>query len=79
MKGIEMKRYETYAWAAVICLLVVLSFWTGASMQKVQDIQEYEQGFKDGWKDALHGRPVSEELEMVCLGLWTASLVERKR
>lgn len=73
-----MNRTETFIYAALICLLVVLSFWTGASMQKIKDVQEYEQGFKDGWKDALYSRPVSEELEMVCLGLWTASLVEPK-
>ena len=74
-----MSKLETFGYAAAICLLVVLSFWTGVSMQKVKDMEEYEQGFKDGWKDALYSRPVSEELEMVCLGLWTASLVERKK
>lgn len=72
-----MSRTETFIYAGLICLLVVLSFWTGVSMQKVKDVEEYEQGFKDGWKDALYTRPVSEELEMVCLGLWTASLVDR--
>ena len=37
---------------------------------------EYELGYDAGYKDALYQRPVSEELEMVCLGLWVASLPE---
>jgi hypothetical protein len=41
-------------------------------------VMEYELGFKAGARDALHRRPVSEELEMVCLGLWVAELPERK-
>jgi hypothetical protein len=33
---------------------------------------------RPGTRDALYARPVSEELEMVCLGLWMASLPEYK-
>jgi hypothetical protein len=30
------------------------------------------------YNDALYQRPVSEALEMVCLGLWFAQLPEKK-
>jgi hypothetical protein len=39
---------------------------------------EYELGFKAGARDALYRRPVSEELEMVCLGLWISEQPELK-
>ena len=73
-----MNRYELLGWASAIVGLMFLSFWSGATMQSIKNIEEYEQGFKDGWKDALYTRPVHDELEMVCLGLWTATLPERK-
>ena len=73
-----MNRYELLGWASAIVGLMFLSFWSGATMQSIKNVEEYEQGFKDGWKDALYTRPVHDELEMVCLGLWTATLPERK-
>lgn len=41
-------------------------------------IKHFEEGiqtaeakaYKQGYKDALYKRPVSEELDMVCAGLW---------
>jgi len=74
----EMKKYQPILWGLSIVILMVLSFWSGATMQSIKNVEEYEQGFKDGWKDALYTRPVHDELEMVCLGLWTATLIERK-
>jgi hypothetical protein len=50
----------------------------GKDLGNLKAIEEYERGFNNGWKDALYKRPVSDELEMVCLGLWTATLPERK-
>lgn len=64
-------------YATATCALMTLSFWTGTSLSTLKSIEAYDQGFIDGWKDALYTRPVSEELEMVCLGLWTATLVDR--
>jgi hypothetical protein len=78
--------------AVATCALMALSFWTGTSLGTLKAIEEYDRGFVsgtlkaieeydrgliDGRKDALYTRPVSEELEMVCLGLWTATLVDR--
>jgi hypothetical protein len=58
------------------CLM--LGIWHGKSLGDAKAIVEYELGYNAGWKDALYQRPVHEELEMVCLGLWIASLPERK-
>jgi hypothetical protein len=71
----------TFKWfligfAMLACLIVGISH--GKELGKLKSIEEYEQGYIDGWKDALYKRPVSEELEMVCLGLWTATLVEQR-
>jgi len=58
------------------CLL--LGVWHGKSIGDAKAILEYEVGYDAGWKAALYTRPVPEELEMVCLGLWIATLPERK-
>ena len=62
--------------AMLVCLIVGISH--GKDLGTLKAIEEYEQGFKDGWKEALYKRPVSDELEMVCLGLWTATLPQPK-
>jgi hypothetical protein len=58
------------------CLM--LGTWHGKSLGEAQAILEYEVGYDAGWKAALYDRPVNEELEMVCLGLWMATLPETK-
>jgi hydrogenase/urease accessory protein HupE len=62
--------------AMLACLIVGIAH--GKSLGDLKAVQEYEQGFKDGWKSALYDRPVHDELEMVCVGLWTATLPEQK-
>lgn len=58
--------------AMLACLM--LGIWHGKSLGDAKAIMEYELGFDAGWKSALYDRPVSEELEMVCVGLWIGSL-----
>jgi len=58
------------------CLM--LGVWHGKSIGDAKAILEYEVGYDAGWKAALYTRPVPEELEMVCLGLWVATLPEQK-
>jgi hypothetical protein len=58
------------------CLL--LGIWHGNSLGEAQAIVEYELGYEAGKRDALYSRPVSEELEMVCVGLWMGSLVQKE-
>lgn len=55
-----------------------LGVWHGESLGTAKAVMEYELGYDAGYKDALYTRPVSEALEMVCLGLWVAQLPERK-
>jgi hypothetical protein len=55
-----------------------LGVWHGTSLGEAKAIAEYELGYDAGYKDALYQRPVSEALEMVCLGLWFAQLPEKK-
>ena len=74
MRDITLSPFQVLLVAAIIVVVGML----GVSHGQANAIEEYEQGFKDGWKDALYGRPVAEELEMVCLGLWTATLPEQK-
>ena len=58
------------------CLM--LGIWHGKSLGDAKAILEYEVGYDAGWKDALYQRPVSNELEMVCLGLWVGTLADAK-
>ena len=58
------------------CLM--LGIWHGKGLGNLKAVQEYELGYDAGWKAALYTRPVPNELEMVCLGLWIATLPERK-
>jgi len=62
--------------AMLACLIVGIAH--GKELGNLKAVQEYERGFNNGWKDALYKRPVSDELEMVCLGLWTATLPEQR-
>jgi hypothetical protein len=58
------------------CLM--LGIWHGNSLGEAKAIVEYELGYEAGKRDALYSRPVSEELEMVCVGLWMGSLVQKE-
>jgi len=58
-----MKTLEVVMWAVI--LLVVLVVGINAGERK-----GYKEGFAKGYKDALYKRPVSNDLEMVCAGLW---------
>jgi hypothetical protein len=65
-------------WALLMAVFFLIGMAHGKDLGNLKAIEEYERGFNKGWKDALYKRPVSDELEMVCLGLWTATLPERK-
>ena len=60
----------------LVCTMLGISH--GEKLGDAKAIMEYEVGFDAGWKSALYDRPVNEELEMVCLGLWMAALPEQK-
>lgn len=60
--------------AMLACLLFGIHH--GKSLGELHAVSEYELGYNTGWKEALYQRPVSEELEMVCLGLWIGTLAQ---
>jgi hypothetical protein len=66
-------------WALLMAVFFLIGMAHGKDLGNLKAIEEYERGFNQGWKDALYKRPVSDELEMVCLGLWTATLPEQKQ
>ena len=65
-------------WALLMLIFLLIGVQHGKSLGELKAVEEYELGYNAGWKDALYQRPVHNELEMVCLGLWIASLPERK-
>ena len=77
-----MESIKNVAGGFAVGLLVLIFFMVGMehgkALGKLNSLQEYERGYNIGWKEALYKRPVSNELEMVCLGLWTATLPEQK-
>ena len=77
-----MESIKNVAGGIAVGLLVLIFFMVGIehgkALGELKSIQEYERGYNIGWKEALYKRPVSDELEMVCLGLWTATLPEQK-
>ena len=58
--------------AMLACLIVGIAH--GKNLGELKAVEEYQRGFNEGKRYALYHRPVIDELEMVCLGLWTATL-----
>lgn len=72
-------RLINVIWALLMLIFLLIGVQHGQSLGELKAVEEYERGFNQGWKDALYKRPVNDELEMVCLGLWTATLPEQKQ
>jgi hypothetical protein len=60
-----MKTIILCAISGAVAAFVTSEIYEGEGMRS-----QYDSGFKQGWHDALHKRPVNEELELVCAGLW---------
>jgi hypothetical protein len=58
-----MKILEGLMWGTLMIVVLVIGINAGEK-------NGYEKGFDQGYKDALYKRPVSNDLEMVCAGLW---------
>ena len=65
-------------WVILMIVFLLIGFQHGKNLGELHAIMEYELGYEAGKRDALYSRPVSEELEMVCVGLWMGSLVQRE-
>lgn len=62
-------------------VLVVFVFLVGCVglvyLGYLQGREAYVAGYNQGYKDALYKRPVSDDLEMVCAGLWFGKETEK--
>jgi septation ring formation regulator EzrA len=61
-----MKILEGFLWGVVMLVVLVIGAKAGEIHAKKAEAAAYQQGYKD----ALYKRPVSNDLEMVCAGLW---------
>lgn len=78
MQDMKISVLQGFVMALAMLGCLLLGIWHGNSLGEAKAILEYELGYEAGKKDALYTRPVSEELEMVCVGLWMGSLVQRE-
>jgi len=68
MKG--PNRMKRYIEPVALVLLCILFFFIGMGYGERQLKKAEATAYQQGYKDALYKRPVSEELDMVCAGLW---------
>lgn len=58
-----------------ILIILILSFVGVLVQNRIKD--EYRAGYAEGMRVALKTNPPSEELEMVCAGLWVGDQNKR--
>ena len=61
-----MKILEGFIWGVVMLVVLVI----GLNAGKTEAKKQADAAYKQGYKDALYKRPVSDDLEMVCAGIW---------
>ena len=58
----------------VLIIVGIAALWIPHRMN-----EEYAKGLAEGRRTALHTTPVSEELELVCAGLWVGEQAKKAR
>lgn len=69
----EIKRFAIFVsvmWLLGCVLAVLILLNSFEAHAKKAEAAAYQQG----WKDALYKRPASDDLELVCAGLWLSQL-----
>ena len=61
-----MKILEGFIWGGIMLIVLVI----GLNAGKIEVKKQVDAAYKQGYKDALYKRPVSDDLEMVCAGIW---------
>lgn len=56
----------------ILIVVMVAALWIPHRLE-----QEYARGLMEGRRTALHTSPVSEELELVCAGLWVGEQAKK--
>ena len=68
-----MKILEGFIWGGIMLIVLVI----GLNAGKIEMQKQADAAYKQGYKDALYKRPVSDDLEMVCAGLWVGKENEK--
>jgi len=68
---------DILAGALVGMITALFVNWYHESSRAADFIEIYETGLADGKKKALYDRPPSEDLELVCAGLWAAEQTQK--
>lgn len=55
-----------------IIAVFIIGIVTGVGLNSSYQGYDSKKMYENGYRDALYKRPVSHDLEMVCLGLWVA-------
>ncbi len=61
-----MKILEGFIWGGIMLIVLVI----GLNAGKIESKKQANAAYQQGYKDALYKRQVSNDLEMVCAGLW---------
>ena len=61
-----MKILEGFIWGGIMLVVLVI----GLNAGKIEAKKQADVAYQQGYKDALYKRPASNDLEMVCAGLW---------
>ena len=61
---------EGLMWGVLMLVVLIVGVQAGQIHAKKDEAAAYQQG----WKDALYKRPASDDLEIVCAGLWLSQL-----
>ena len=65
-----MKILEGFIWGGIMLIVLVI----GLNAGKIEAKKQADTAYQQGYKDALYKRPASDDLELVCAGLWLSQL-----
>jgi len=65
-----MKILEGFIWGGIMLIVLVI----GLNAGKIEAKKQADAAYQQGYKDALYKRPASDDLELVCAGLWLSQL-----
>ena len=65
-----MKILECFIWGGIMLIVLVI----GLNAGKIEAKKQADAAYQQGYKDALYKRPASDDLELVCAGLWLSQL-----
>lgn len=73
MKHTYFVAFVSVCWTVCVVLAVVILNNSFEARAK----KEADKAYQQGYKDALYKRPVSNDLELVCAGLWVGEQTKK--